>query len=120
MRAKLMRVGGVFVLSLLIGIFCTLGADAAVKKKNKHIPPEGWQYQAGSTLWRLERGLGVSVQTWRKYVREKKWRQKRGRESMADRLILKSLDWTVEELAALLEALEDEPLFLPAGMGLEP
>ena len=42
---------------------------------------------------------------------------------MADKLILKSLDWTTEELAALLAELEETVSFQPAGtetVGTEP
>lgn len=113
-----MRVGGVFVLAALMGAFLAAGSDAAVNRKKrpylKNVPPLGWQYQAGYTLWRLERGLEATPQTWKKYVREKK--RARKPETVADRLLLKSLDWTVEELAALLEGLEDSATFHPAGV----
>lgn len=120
MRSRLFRLVGMAALAALIGCFCISDADAAVNKKKKkylkNVFPTGWQYQAGYTLWRLQRGLDVNPQTWRKYVREKKWRQNRGQENAADKLILKSLDWTVEELATLLKELEDTMTFRPAGV----
>lgn len=115
-----MRVGGVLALAVWLGVSFAAGSEAAVNRKKrqylKNVPPLGWQYQAGYTLWRLERGLNATPQTWRKYVREKKRLQKAGQETIADKLLLKSLDWTVEELAALLEGLEDTSAFQPAGV----
>lgn len=120
MRTRLMRIGVVLALVMGIGISFASGTEAAVNRKKrqylKNVPPLGWQYQAGYTLWRLERGLNATPQTWRRYVREKKRIQKSGQETIADKLLLKSLDWTVEELAALLEGLEDTSVFRPAGV----
>lgn len=124
MRINLSWIGRMVIFAALIGGVCISGSDASAdRKKQKYLKntfPAGWQYQAGYTLWRLERGLGVSPKTWRRYVREKKWAQKKGQEGVADKLILKSLDWTVEELAALLDEFEDTVTFQPAGVGTEP
>lgn len=122
-RTRWMRIGGLLAVAALIGFFWAVGSDAAVNGKKRRylkvVPPAGWQYQAGYTLWRLQRGLDATPQTWRKYVRERRRSRNKGQETAADRLLLKSLDWTVEELAALLEALEDKPLFQPAGVEAE-
>ena len=128
MRTRLTRLGAALALAAAVSFLCVADSGAAIDRNKqkylkKNIPPLGWEYQAGYTLWRLERGLAATPQTWRKYVREKKWKQKRGRESMADKLILKSLDWTTEELAALLAELEETVSFQPAGtetVGTEP
>nr|WP_314716703.1 hypothetical protein [uncultured Fretibacterium sp.] len=120
MRTRLMRLGAVIALAAAMSFSCVADSSAAINRNKqkylkKNLPPLGWEYQAGYTLWRLERGLAATPQTWRRYVREKKWSQQRGKESAADKLILKSLDWTTEELAALLAELEETVSFQPAG-----
>ena len=120
MRTKLTRLGAALALAAAVSFLCVADSGAAINRNKqkclkKNLPPLGWEYQAGYTLWRLERGLAATPQTWRKYVRERKWKQKRGRKSLADKLILKSLDWTAEELAALLAELEETVAFHPAG-----
>lgn len=120
MRTRLTRLGAAIALAVTISFLCVADSGAAINRNKqkclkKNLPPLGWEYQAGYTLWRLERGLAATPQTWRKYVRERKWKQKRGRKSLADKLILKSLDWTAEELAALLAELEETVAFHPAG-----
>ncbi|MDO4786924.1 MAG: hypothetical protein Q4A13_08270 [Fretibacterium sp.] len=124
MKSNLKRLGSILMLAALFGSLLVMGSDAAPNRKKqkylKNSPPLGWQYQAGYTLWRLERGLDATPQTWRKYVREKKRIQRRGQENVADKLILNSLDWTIEELAALLDEQKELLKFHPAGVEPQP
>lgn len=100
--------------------FWANGADAAVKTKRQKkayekgiLLPPGWKYEVGYALWRAEKGLAATPQTWRKYKREKRWRAMRGKK---DNFVLSSLDWTTEELAAFLQDHGELFQFQPSGV----
>ena len=105
-----------------IAVLFVSGSEAVNAKRRKAFknapPPPGWQYEMGYTLWRLEKGLPVSAVNWKHYVREKKWRQQRGKETFSEKIVLNSLDWTIEELASFLK--EQDAFLRPQPAGLEP
>ena len=106
----------VIFMAILLVLSFVGSSDAAVKSKVKSgRPPLGWQYEPGYTLWRLERNLGVNVQIWKKYVREKKWKQNRGDENLAEKLILNPIDWVYGETTYFLDSNSNLFRFQPAG-----
>ena len=118
----------IFVFVLLAGLCCcfateTLAAQrkmtrAQYKKNltyNKNALPAGWQYEAGYTLWRMERGLSANRQTYRKYTRDRAWRNNLHRYSREEEIVLDSLDWTTEEIALFWKNYEELFRFHPAG-----
>jgi hypothetical protein len=83
---------------------------------NKNALPAGWQYEAGYTLWRVERGLPANRHTYRRYKRDRAWQNKMRREHRTEDIVLDTLDWTTEEIALFWENYEDLFKFHPAGV----
>ena len=72
-----MRLGAAIALAAAMSFSCVADSSAAINRnKQKHLkknlPPLGWEYQAGYTLWRLERGLAATPQTWSTAIEELK------------------------------------------------
>ena len=112
MKKKLGQAILALLLAAVIGSTLVIGADAAVTARKKaylkNVPPTGWQFEVGYTLWRTERNLPATLQTWKKYQRERKRLAIRGKTRGLDYKILNTLDWTVEEVAAFLEAQQEQ------------
>jgi hypothetical protein len=83
---------------------------------NKNALPAGWKYEAGYTLWRMERGLPVNIQTYRKYKRDKAWRNKMRRNHRTEEIVLDTLDWTAEEVALFWQNYQDFFKIHPSGV----
>ena len=116
MSMNMKRITGRAILALLlaaaIGAVLALGADAASSARKrarlKNAPPPGWQFEVGYTLWRAQRGLDATPQTWKKYQRERKRLAQRGKLRGLDTRLLNSVDWTLEELAEFLEVQQEQ------------
>lgn len=114
MSMNMKRITGRAILALLLAsaIGAALGADAASSARKrarlKNTPPPGWQFEVGYTLWRAQRGLDATPQTWKKYQRERKRLAQRGKLRGLDTRLLNSVDWTIEELAEFLEVQQEQ------------
>ncbi|MDR2179097.1 MAG: hypothetical protein LBP21_02195 [Synergistaceae bacterium] len=89
------------------------------KKKlayNKNALPAGWQYEGGYTLWRMQKGLAANPNTYKKYKRDKGWRNKMHRNHRTEEIVLDTLDWTAEEVALFWQNYQDFFKFHPAGV----
>ena len=117
-------------LFLLISLFWGLSAEtvwaaeAGTTRKqyqknltyNKNALPAGWKYEAGYTLWRIERKLPANQHTYRKYKRDRAWRNNLHRRNRAGEIVLDSLDWTAEEIALFWKSYGELFKFHPAGI----
>ena len=83
---------------------------------NRNALPAGWRYEAGYTLWRMQRNLPINQHTYRRYRREKTWRNNRQQNNRAEDIVLNSLDWTVEEIALFWQNYGELFRFHPAGI----
>jgi len=83
---------------------------------NKNAVPAGWQYEAGYTVWRMNRKLPVNLNTYRKYKNDKTWHNRMHRYHRPEELALNTLDWTVEEIALFMREYQDYLKFHPAGI----
>lgn len=114
--------GGVVLLTALF--FLTGFSEAASRSKvryyNKNALPYGWQYEAGYTLWRTEKGLAVNPNTYKKYRNDKAWRRNLYKGGIRpDAIILDGLDWTAEEIAKFWNQYNEYFKFHPAGVDYE-
>ena len=82
---------------------------------NKNAFPVGWQYEAGYTVWRIQRKLPANLNTYRKYRNDKAWRSRLHRNHRPEEIVLNTLDWTVEEAALFMRQYQDYLKFHPAG-----
>ena len=93
------------LLAAVLGTGLVMGADAAINarssRRQRNVLPVGWMYDMKYTVWRTQRGLSATPQTWKKYAREKDrfTRQNRGIYSP----LLDTLDGAVEDFSELLE-----------------
>jgi hypothetical protein len=83
---------------------------------NKNALPAGWKYEAGYTLWRIERNLPANRHTYRKYKRDRAWQSQMRREHRAEDIVLDTLDWTTEEIALFWENYRELFQFQPSGV----
>ena len=119
-----------YALFLLTSLFWALSTDTALAAEakmtrkqyqknltyNKNALPYGWKYEAGYTLWRMERNLLANQHTYRKYKRDRAWRGKLHRYNRAEEIVLDSLDWTADEIALFWESYKELFQFYPAGI----
>ncbi len=108
---------GLLLLVSLLGCFFAEAADAATvnskkKKYNKNALPYGWQTEIGYTLWRTQRGLGATRQTYMKYRREKRLNPT----NSVGEYVVDGLDWTNEEITKFWEDYQEWFKFHPAGV----
>ena len=111
------RIFGVLVLVCLLGSFFVNMADAATvnakkRKYNKNALPYGWQSEFGYTVWRMQRGLMATRQTYMKYRREKA----RNPSNSIGEYVTDGLDWTNEEVAKFWEDYQEWLKFHPSGV----
>lgn len=64
---------------VLLFSLCVSGVGEAAKKEAKARLPKGWQIDVEYRVWLAGKGLGVHPQTWRKFIRERKWAKNRGK-----------------------------------------
>jgi hypothetical protein len=83
---------------------------------NKNALPAGWQYEAGYTLWRMQRNMPVNMQTYRKYKRDRAWRNKMHRNHRTEEIVLDTLDWSAEEVALFWQNYQEFLKFHPSGV----
>ena len=67
------------IMLALFVFLCTAGAGEAAKKEAKARLPKGWQTDVEYRVWLIGKGLEVRPQTWRKFIRERKWAKNRGK-----------------------------------------
>lgn len=111
------KIFGVLVLVCLLGSFFVSAAEAATanakkRKYNKNALPYGWQTEFGYTLWRTQRGLAATHQTYRKYRREKS----RNPSNSIGEYAVDGIDWTNEEVAKFWENYQEWFKFHPSGI----
>jgi hypothetical protein len=82
---------------------------------NKNALPVGWKYEAGYTLWRAQRNLPLNVQTYKKYKRERAWRDTMRHRRWGE-IALDTLDWTAEEAALFWQTYQELFKFHPSGV----
>lgn len=107
----------VLLLSVLLGSAGVAPSWAAQKmtrrqyKKNlaynKNALPAGWKYEAGYTLWRMQRNLAANQHTYKKYKRDKAWHRNMRNNHRVEDIVLDSLDWTNEEIALFWQNYKD-------------
>jgi hypothetical protein len=83
---------------------------------NKNALPAGWKYEAGYTLWRMERGLAANRHTYRRYKQDRAWQKQMRSKHPVEDIALDSLDWTAEEIALFWENYRELFKFHPAGV----
>ena len=114
-----------FCAILLLGflaVFSALPAEAVPSKKKAvqgNSFPSGWQYEAGYTYWRMQKGLPANRTTYKRYRRDRLWHNKMHNRYRTGEVVLDALDWTVIEGVKLLERNEDWLKFHPAGLESE-
>ncbi|MDR1873851.1 MAG: hypothetical protein LBQ90_02395 [Synergistaceae bacterium] len=111
---------------LLLCVWSSLLAgpvDAAVnakkRKYNKNALPVGWRYEAGYTLWRMQRGLASNPASYRKYRRDSAWIRSHRRGFQPGATVIDGLDWTEKEIAEFWERYNEYFRFHPAGVERE-
>jgi len=82
---------------------------------NKNAFPAGWKYEAGYTVWRMQRKLPVNLNTYRKYRNDKAWHNRMRSHHRPEELLLNTVDWTIDELAFFIQQHQDLFKFHPAG-----
>ena len=93
------------LLVAVLGTGLVMGADAAMSsrpsRRQRNVLPVGWMYDMKYTVWRTQRGLSATPQTWKKYAREKDrlTRQAGGIHSP----LLDTLDGAMEDFSELWE-----------------
>jgi hypothetical protein len=83
---------------------------------NKNALPAGWQYEAGYTLWRMQRNLPVNPQTYKKYRRDRAWSNKMHRNHRTEEIVLDTVDWSAEEVALFWQNYQEFFKFHPSGL----
>jgi hypothetical protein len=83
---------------------------------NKNALPNGWKYEAGYTLWRMERGLPANRHSYRRYKKDRAWHTQMSKNHRAEDIVLDTLDWTAEEIALFWENYRELFKFHPAGV----
>jgi hypothetical protein len=84
--------------------------------QNRNTLPLGWRYQAGYTLWRVNRNLPANHATYRWYRNDRAWHNRMHNYHRAEELLLNTIDWTVEEIAYLMHRHQELFKFHPAGI----
>ena len=82
---------------------------------NKNALPAGWQLQTGYAVWRAQRKMPLNQQTYRRYRNDKVWHNKMRFNRGTEQFLLNNVDWTIEELALLLQQNQNWFKFHPAG-----
>ena len=103
------RNSGHSILALLLiavlGTVLVMGADAAMharpSRRQRNVLPVGWMYDMRYTVWRTQRGLSATPQTWKKYAREKDRLTRRNRKGYSP--FLDTLDGAMEDFSELWE-----------------
>jgi hypothetical protein len=83
---------------------------------NKNALPAGWKYEAGYTLWRVERNLPANRHTYRRYKKDRTWHNRMRREHRTEDIVLDTWDWSTEEVALFWENYKELFKFHPAGV----
>ena len=78
--------------------------------------PLGWRYEAGYTLWRMNRNLPANPITYRQYQNDGMWHYRMRNYHRAEEFLLNTIDWTVEEIAFFMHRHQDLFKFHPAGI----
>jgi hypothetical protein len=118
------------VFALLLSVFCcafespSWAAQTKMTRRqykknlayNKNALPAGWQYEAGYTLWRVQRNLPSNIHTYRKYKRDRTWRNNMHRKHRTEEIALDTLDWTAEEVALFWQNYQELFKFHPSGV----
>ena len=114
----------VLAAALLLGVCAPSWAAQPVMNRNqyrknliynKNALPIAWKYEAGYTLWRMQRKLAANPSTYRKYKNDKAWHRRMHRNYRPEELLLNTFDWTVDEAAFFLMKNQDYFKFHPAG-----
>lgn len=115
------KIFSAFILFCVFAGVAAGAADAATmnarkRSYNKNALPYGWQSEAGYTLWRVQRGLAANPNTYKKYRRDRAWRQNLHRGNRPGEIMLDTYDWTNEEIAKFWENYQEWLKFHPAGV----
>ena len=116
----------IFFTTAFLFAFCTSAwaARPVVSRKqygNNNLPysknafPAGWKYEAGYTVWRVNRKLPANLNTYRRYRNDRAWHNRMHRYHRPEEILLNTLDWTVEEVALFMQQNQDIFKFHPAG-----
>jgi len=78
--------------------------------------PLGWRYEAGYTLWRMNRNLPANQVTYMRYRNDRAWHYNMRQNHRGEELLLNTIDWTVEEIASFMHRYQELLRFHPAGI----
>ena len=97
------------------GISWAANARSVQRQYRKNVLPPTWKYEAGYTLWRLERGMAANWHTYKRYQNDRAWRSNLHRYRRPEEIVLNTLDWTAEEIALFWRSYRDLFKIYPAG-----